>query len=100
MENNNEHKLHAQGDTLLLALIAAGLPLSIAIGFQFDRIPHALWFGSAFVLAAVVLWLFARGTLLTRLAMGALAMSMVALQVHVGMGDSVYHFGFFVTLAI
>jgi len=106
MKNNDarllldEQKLHAQGDSLLLGLICAGLPLAIAIGAQYDRVAHALWVGCALVVAAAALWLLARGTLLTRLGMAALSMSMVALHVHVGMGDNLYHFGFFVTLAI
>ena len=96
----DERRLHAQGDSLLLGLICAGLPLAIAIGAQYNRVAQALWAGCALVIAAAALWLLARGTLFTRLGMAALSMSMVALHVHVGMGDNVHHFGFFVTLAI
>ena len=98
--DQEERRLHAKGDTLLLALVCAGLPLAIAIGAQHERVAPALWAGSIFVGLAGLLWLFARGSMLARLGMAALSMSMVALHVHVGMGDNQYHFGFFVTLAI
>ena len=63
----DETGVHARGDSLLLGLIGAGLPVALAIGYQFDRVAHALWAGSTLVVAAGALWLFARGTFFARI---------------------------------
>ena len=96
----DEHRLHANGDTLLLALIVAGLPVALAIGYEHNRVSAALWVGVALAAGAGALWLFARGTLFSRLGMAVLSMFMVALHIHVGLGQNLYHFGVFVTLAV
>jgi methyl-accepting chemotaxis protein len=96
----DESGMHAKGDSLLLALVCAGLPIALAIGYQHDRVAHALWTGSVIVFLAGAVWLFLRGTFFGRIAMAALSMSMAALHVHAGLGASTFHFGFFVTLAV
>jgi methyl-accepting chemotaxis protein len=88
------------GDHVLLAVIGAGLVAAIAIGSQYARIGAALWVGVPLLAAAGAVWALARGTFLAHISLGVAAMAMVALQIHVGMGSNLYHFGVFVLLAI
>jgi methyl-accepting chemotaxis protein len=88
------------GDTLMLAIIGAGLLATIAIGSQYLRAADSFRVGIPIFLAAVLVWWLARGTFTARAGMAILSMAMVSLQIHVGMGDNLYHFGVFVTLAI
>src|SRR5260221_10260417 len=96
----DEDKLYANGDSLLLGFIVAGLVVAIAIGLEYNRASAALWSGIPLVAMASALWLFARGTLFSRLGMAVLSMSMVALHIHVGRGQNLFHFRVFVTLAL
>ena len=100
MNNADSRTLYAKGDTLLLFLICACLPVALAIGYEHSRVADALWVGTGLVACAAALWLFARGTLFARLGMAVLSMFMVALHIHAGMGQNLYHFGVFVTLAV
>ena len=90
----------AAGDSLLFAVMAIGLVAAIAIGSQYGRVSAAVWVGVPLVAAAGLAWWLARGSFVARAAMAVLSMAMVALQIHVGAGENLYHFGVFVTLAI
>ena len=99
-EGDDREAVYMSGDGLMLGVIAVGLVAAVWIGTQYGRAPTALWVGVPLVLAAGLVWTFARGSLFARLSMAVLAMVMVALQIHVGVGQNLYHFGVFVTLAI
>ena len=88
------------GDTLLLAVIAIGFLVAVAIALEYHRLPEALWAGIPTLLLAAAAWAFARGTFFCRAGMAVLSMVMVSLQIHVGFGQNLFHFGVFVTLAI
>jgi methyl-accepting chemotaxis protein len=94
----SQHGIH--GDHLLLAVIFVELLAAIAIGQEYARTSAALWVGLPLVAAAGVIWATARGHLFAHMGLAAIAMMMVALHIHVGMGQNLYHFGVFVLLAI
>jgi methyl-accepting chemotaxis protein len=79
---------------ILLHTVAAG-----AIGWPYGRLDAALAVGLPLLGAAGALWLLARGRLLAHMGLALIAMSLVALQIHVGVGQNLFHFGVFVTLA-
>jgi methyl-accepting chemotaxis protein len=88
------------GDTLLAIVMGVCLLWAIGIGYQFHRTATALWVGLPLCAIAWLLWAVARGTFFCRAGMAVLSMTMVALQIEVGMGQNLYHFGVFVVLAI
>ena len=92
------HGLH--GDHLLLAVIGLGLIAALVIGEQYGRAGAALWIGVPLFATACTVWAAARGRLLAHMSLAVIAMAMVALHIHVGMGQNLYHFGVFVLLAI
>ncbi|HUP97669.1 MAG TPA: methyl-accepting chemotaxis protein [Usitatibacter sp.] len=100
MSANSERNGYSSGDTLLLCVMAAGLVAAIGIGYQWGRASTAIWVGVPLLLGAAALWALARGTFFSRAGMAVLSMFMVALHIHVGLGQNLYHFGVFVTLAI
>ncbi len=90
----------ARGDDLMLGLVALQLLVAIAIGWQYERAAHALWVGLPLLIAAAAAWALVRGRFIAHLSMGLIAMAMIALHIHVGLGQNLFHFGVFVTLAI
>jgi methyl-accepting chemotaxis protein len=88
------------GDNLLLAVVALGLIAAVAIGGQYARADAALWVGLPLLAAACTVWALARGTLFAHMGLALIAMAIVALHIHVGMGQNLFHFGVFVLLAI
>jgi methyl-accepting chemotaxis protein len=97
---NQDRRAMAAADTLLLGINAANVAAAVAIGWQYGRATEGLFYGLAFLLVALGAWALARGTLFSRLAMASVGMCLVALQIHVGAGQNLYHFGVFVMLAI
>jgi methyl-accepting chemotaxis protein len=97
---DQDQRAMAAADTLLLGVNAVNVLAAVAIGWQYGRTTQALGFGLAFLAVAVLVWALARGTLFARLGMATVAMCLVALQIHVGAGQNLYHFGVFVVLAI
>jgi methyl-accepting chemotaxis protein len=97
---NQDRRAMVAADTLLLGINAANVAAAVAIGWQYGRALEGLFFGLAFLLVALVAWALGRGTLVTRLTMASVAMCLVALQIHVGAGQNLYHFGVFVMLAV
>ncbi|HEY2629743.1 MAG TPA: methyl-accepting chemotaxis protein [Usitatibacter sp.] len=102
MDNSNgiSDRSGTSADTLMLAIIGAGLLATIGIGSQYLRAADSFRVGIPIFIAAALVWWLARGTFAARAGMAILSMAMVSLQIHVGMGDNLYHFGVFVTLAI
>jgi methyl-accepting chemotaxis protein len=88
------------GDNLLLGVIALCAVAAVAIGSQYARASDALWIGIPLLAAAGAVWASARGTLFAHMSLATIAMAMIALHIHVGMGSNLYHFGVFVLLAI
>ncbi|MBX3606485.1 MAG: chemotaxis protein, partial [Piscinibacter sp.] len=88
------------GDLAMVAFIGLGTLAALAIGSQYSQFGLALGVGGLLLLASVGVFMLARGTLLAKLAMPVLAMSMVALHIQLGRGTLEFHFGVFVTLGI
>jgi len=95
---NDRH--HIRGDDLMLGIVVLQLVTAIAIGSQYANTGVALWVGLSLLLGAGAIWALLRGRLAARLAFAFIAMAMVALQIHVGGGQNLYHFGVFVILAV
>jgi methyl-accepting chemotaxis protein len=89
-----------RGDDLMLGIVVLQLVTAIVIGSQYARSDVALWVGLPLLVAAGAVWALARGRLAARLAFAAITMAMIALHIHVGSGENLYHFGVFVTLAV
>jgi methyl-accepting chemotaxis protein len=84
----------------MLGVIVLHTLAAAAIGWSYGRMDAALSIGLPLLGAAGALWFLARGRLLARMGLSLAAMSLVALQIHVGVGQNLFHFGVFVTLAI
>jgi methyl-accepting chemotaxis protein len=95
-----ERRPMANGDTLMLLVNALYAAAAVGIGWQSGRMAEAATVATLLIGLATLVWAVLRGTLASRLVMAAVAMGLVSLQIHVGAGDSLYHFGVFVTLAI
>ena len=90
----------SKADTLLLAVMGVGLLTAVGIGHAWNHPAQAYWVGIPMFAAAAAVWAVARGTFFARASMGVLSMAMVSLHIHLGMGQSLYHFGVFVVLAV
>ena len=89
-----------QADMVMLATVAIGALVALAIGWQYGQFGTAAAVGTLLLLAAAAVFALARGSLFARLAMPVLAMAMVALHIQLGRGTLEFHFGVFVTLGI
>jgi methyl-accepting chemotaxis protein len=89
-----------RGDDLMLGVILLHTAAAAAIGWPYARLDAALAIGLPLLGAAGALWFLARGRLLAHVGLALIAMALVALQIHVGVGQNLFHFGVFVTLAI
>ena len=99
-ERDTGQSAQTSGDTLLLCVIGIGLLAAIGIGREYWKLADALWVGIPTFLLALGAWAFTRGTFFCRVGMAVLSMVMVSLHIHVGLGQNLFHFGVFVTLAI
>jgi methyl-accepting chemotaxis protein len=93
------HKVYARGDALLAGMVGFGGVCAVILGFLSGNVATAALFAAPLVLAAVAFAVFARGSLLNRIVLPVFAMAMVALHIHLAGGNTIYHFGVFVTLA-
>ncbi len=87
------------GDHMLLAVVALQFVSAVATGVQYDRMSTAAWVGLPLLIGAGLVWAAMRGRLIAHLFLALMAVAMVGLQIHVGLGREVFHFGLFVTLA-
>ena len=88
-----------RGDDLMLGVALLQLAIVLAIGSTYALTSVALWVGLPLVVAAGAVWAFWRGRPATRFFFAFLPMALVALQIHVGGGQNLYHFGVFLILA-
>ena len=91
---------HVRGDDLMLGVVVLQLVTAMAIEVQYSYIHVALWAGLPLVALAGANWWLLRGTFAARMGFAFISMAMIALHIQVGLGQNVYHFGVFVTLAI
>ncbi len=88
-----------RADGLLLGVVALGWVVALWTGTVHGRPGTAALWGAALTGLAALAWWLARGTLLSRLAMVAAGMGMVALHIQFSLGATEMHFGVFVFLA-
>ncbi len=93
-------RYHVRGDDLLLGVVVLQLVAAMAIEVQYSYIHVALWAGLPLVALAGANWWLLRGTFAARMGFAFISMAMIALHIQVGLGQNLYHFGVFVTLAI
>ncbi len=93
-------QLRITGDLTLLGACVIVALAAIAVGQQYAQLGTAVGWSLAMVVAAGALVALARGSWLNSVALPVLLSSLVALQIHVGGGNTVFHFGVFVTLAL
>lgn len=87
------------GDRVMLGVtLLCGLS-SILLGLRFVETGLALGVGGVLMAVAAGGYALARGTALSRYVLTFTVVSMVALQIQLGQGQTEFHFGVFVTLA-
>ncbi len=87
------------GDHAMLIVIALYAAMAAAIGYEYGQLGTALGVSALLGALAAGVFLVSRNSLLSGCGLSAIAMSMVALHIHVAQGAIEYHFGVFVTLA-
>jgi methyl-accepting chemotaxis protein len=87
-------------DAVLLGAVGLGAIVALAIGWHYGQLGLAAGVGLLLLLAAAAVFVLARGSTTSRLALPVIAMSMVALHIQLGRGTLEFHFGVFVTLAV
>lgn len=92
--------LRADADRFLMGALWLGFLVALAIGQSQKELDIAARIGLPIALLMTVLVVLRAGDLITRLAMGAALMSMVALHIHLSHGLIETHFGVFVVLAL
>ncbi len=90
----------ATADLLILTTIVMGAGVALAVGSNYGQFGLALAVAGGLTAAAAAVVLAARGTLLSRLVLAAVAMGMVGLHIQLGRGTLEFHFGVFVVLAL
>ena len=90
----------AIGDGVMLAAIALGAAVALAIGSAYGQFGSAVLGSVLIALPAVAVVALARGSLLARMVLATAAMAMVALHIQLGRGTIEFHFGIFVALAL
>jgi methyl-accepting chemotaxis protein len=88
------------GDRLMLAAVALSAMAAAVIGYFYYEFMFGLIGGLALAGLAGAAYLFARGTLASRLVMTCCQVALVALHIQLAKGELEYHFGVFVTLAL
>jgi len=88
------------GDKLMLAAVAVSAVAAAIIGYFYYEFMFGLIGGLALAGLATAAYLFARGTLGSRLVMAFSQVCLVALHIQLAKGELEYHFGVFVTLAL
>ncbi|RZL11616.1 MAG: chemotaxis protein [Rubrivivax sp.] len=86
-------------DHAMLIVITMYAAMAAAIGLEYGQLGTALGVSALLGTLAAGIYLLAPNSLVSRCALSAIAMSMVALHIHVARGAVEYHFGVFVTLA-
>lgn len=91
--------IRQRADRLMLALIWALWGVSLGIGYMNDNLMQGAITGSLLAGFATLLALVAPGTLLLRLCYAFVLMGYSALLIHLGEGETEYHFSVFVLLS-
>lgn len=101
MTSQNQTDLHARVNTLLLAVLAAHIPVILLAGWWFEMpLLMPLVLGCAIVAGPALSWMKNRGSALTAHLLAAAYMFMSALLIHEGKGMIEMHFHVFVSLAV
>ncbi len=101
MSDSSNHNDPAQlGDKVMLGAVALSAIAAVLIGYFYYALTMAVI--GALVLSglAVAAYLFARGTLASRMVLAFALVCLVALHIQLAKGELEYHFGVFVSLAL
>jgi methyl-accepting chemotaxis protein len=87
------------GDDFMLGVALGEFVMAFAIGWFYNELGTALWVGLPLLAGAGLSWLLARGKITGHMLLAVIAMLMVALHIHLGRGQILFHFGVFVILS-
>lgn len=87
------------GDRVMLGVTLLCGVSSVLLGLKFVATGLAVGVGGFLMAVAVLIFVTSRGTSLSRYVLTFTLVSMVALQIQLGQGQTEFHFGVFVTLA-
>jgi len=91
--------LRRTGDAYMLAATLLGASGLAWLGLRFDQFELGATLAAGLLLAAIVLFVAARGSWFNSVAYPILLAGVVAAQIHITAGRAQYHFGAFVVLA-
>src|SRR4051812_1164521 len=91
--------LRRTGDAYMLAATLLGSAGLAWLGLRFDQFQLGATLAAGLLLAAIVLFVSARGSWFNSVAYPILLAAVVAAQIHITAGRAQYHFGAFVVLA-
>jgi methyl-accepting chemotaxis protein len=101
MSNSHTHNDHALlGDKVMLAAVVLSALAATVIGYFYYEFTLGLIGGLALAGLATAAYLFARGTLGSRLVITFSQAALIMLHIQLAHGELEYHFGIFVTLAL
>jgi len=99
LEMGARQKSWRGADRMMLASLALGFVVALAIGAAYGGVGAAFGIGGVLLALGIGAHVMAGGTMFSACAQAVAAMGMVALHIQLGRGDIEFHFGVFVTLA-
>ena len=88
------------GDKVLLATVALSAVAAVVLGSLYYELSLAIISALALSCIAVAAFVWARGTVMSRMVLTVAQVGLVALHIQLAHGELEYHFGVFVTLAL
>ena len=88
------------GDQILLAAVALSAVAAVVLGSVYYELSLAIISALALSGIALAAFLWARGTVMSRMVLTVAQVGLVALHIQLAHGELEYHFGVFVTLAL
>ena len=88
------------GDKVLLATVALSAVAAVVLGSLYYELSLAIIGALALSCIAVAAFVWARGTVMSRMVLTVAQVGLVALHIQLAHGELEYHFGVFVTLAL
>lgn len=91
--------IRQRADRLILSMIWALWAVSLALGYMNDNVIQGATAGTLLALLSTLLTWLTPGSLLLRLTLACVVMAFSALLIHLGEGETEYHFSVFVLLS-
>ena len=99
-QSNALYKHFCKADLMALYINYGLFALAIGLSFWYGTLMAALIIGGGTIAAVTIIYNIAKGSLLSRITMGAAYMVMTALHIHQAHGMIEFHFGVFALLAM